>query len=204
MKTIGMCAVSAIGLEPARDLEAVDARHHRVEQHDSRDGLRGALQRLLAAGGDEHGVAGLVECVVQHREVVGHVVDDQHEVAIARVAAQAADQRHRGRFGLSLRPHRRGQRAAHCFELELSRQGALGGGPCHAFGLGRVDGIELIHDSAEIAEAHSLIRVRARAPPKESPAETARALTEAPGHCRSTAIQDAVPASRAVRCGAPA
>ncbi len=34
MKMIGMCAVSSVGLQPPRDLEAVHAGHHRVEQHD--------------------------------------------------------------------------------------------------------------------------------------------------------------------------
>ena len=90
MKMIGMCAVCGVGLQPPGDLEAVHARHHRVEQHDVGQRLRGALQRGLAAGGHQHGVAGLVQRVVQHRQVVGHVVDDQHDVAVARGPAPVA------------------------------------------------------------------------------------------------------------------
>ena len=72
-----------VGLKPARDLEAVDAGHHGVEQHDVGARLCGALQRGFSVGRDQHGVAGFVERVVQHCEVVGHVVDDQHQVGVA-------------------------------------------------------------------------------------------------------------------------
>ena len=72
-----------VGLQPARDLEAVDAGHHRVEQDDVGHRLGGALQRALAVGCDQHRIARLVERIVQHREVVGHVVDDQHHVGVA-------------------------------------------------------------------------------------------------------------------------
>jgi hypothetical protein len=43
MKTIGM-ARWGIGLEAARHLEAVHARHHRVQQHDVRPRLGRTLQ----------------------------------------------------------------------------------------------------------------------------------------------------------------
>jgi hypothetical protein len=47
--------------------------------------LRGALQRAGAFGGHEHGVAGGVERVVQHGQVVGHVVHDQHQPGVGAV-----------------------------------------------------------------------------------------------------------------------
>ena len=66
-------------------LKTVHAGHHGVQQHNVGQGLRRALQGRLAVGGDEHGVAGFVQRVVQHRQVVGHVVHDQHEVAVGTV-----------------------------------------------------------------------------------------------------------------------
>ena len=84
MKTMGMCAVSGPALSRRATLEAVDARHHGVQQHDVGVGLRGALQRAGTVGGHQHGVAGLVQRVVQHGQVVGHVVDDQHHTRTAR------------------------------------------------------------------------------------------------------------------------
>ena len=85
MKMMGMCAVCGDGLQAPGDFEAVHAGHHGVEQHDVGQGLRGALQGGLAVGGHQHGVARFVERVVQHRQVVGHVVHDQHHVAVGAV-----------------------------------------------------------------------------------------------------------------------
>jgi hypothetical protein len=78
------------GLEAARHFETVDAGHHRVQQHDVGVGLRGALQRAVAFGGHQHGVAGFVQRVVQHGQVVGHVVDDQHQARGTGLAKQGA------------------------------------------------------------------------------------------------------------------
>ena len=71
--------------EAARHLKAIHTGHHGVQQDDVGQGLRGALQGGLAPGGHQHGVAGLVQRVMQHSQVVGHVVNDQHHVAVGPV-----------------------------------------------------------------------------------------------------------------------
>ena len=73
-----------VGLEPARDLETVEAGHHGVEQDHVGQRLGGARERRLAVERDQHGVAGVVERVVQRRDVVRHVVDDQHDGVVER------------------------------------------------------------------------------------------------------------------------
>ena len=72
-------------LEAARHFKAVHTGHHGVEQDDVGQSLRGALQCGLSPGGHQHGVAGLVQSVMQHSQVVGHVIDDQHHVAVGAV-----------------------------------------------------------------------------------------------------------------------
>ena len=72
-----------IALQPFAGLESVHARHHRVEQHDV--GLRAMrqLQRGLAAGGHQHGVAGLVERVVEERDVLRQLAEHKTDREIA-------------------------------------------------------------------------------------------------------------------------
>jgi hypothetical protein len=115
-----------VGLQAARHLEAVDARHHRVEQHDVGQRLRGALQRLLAAGGHQHRVARFVERVVQHRRLSG----TSSTISTTSLLAphRAACGQGRWVVALLLSCHAAlngfGQRAAHGLELELARQHA--------------------------------------------------------------------------------
>ena len=73
------------GLQPAPHLKTIHAGHHGVQQDDVGHGLRGALQGSFARRGHQHGVARFVQCVVQHGQVVGHIVHDQHHVAIGAV-----------------------------------------------------------------------------------------------------------------------
>ena len=76
-----------IGLESPRDLEAVHAGHQRIEQHDIGQALARARNRALAVGGDQYQIAGFVERIVQQREVLGHVVDDQHDACSSGVGS---------------------------------------------------------------------------------------------------------------------
>jgi len=72
-------------------------------------GLGSALQRRHAVDGHQHRVAGVVQRVVQHGQVVGDVVDDQHQPfrrAVGKIAAaRALGKRNLGRQGRST--HRR-------------------------------------------------------------------------------------------------
>jgi hypothetical protein len=65
-------------------------------------------QRRLAAGGHQHGVAGFVQRVVQHGQVVGHVVHDQHHVAVGAVQRAVQLQVGPSWWGWDWRRHRRG------------------------------------------------------------------------------------------------
>ena len=51
------CACARVRLEAADDLDAVDPRHHDVEEHEVGRGLPDAGQRLLAVAGDDDLVA---------------------------------------------------------------------------------------------------------------------------------------------------
>ncbi|MNV52730.1 hypothetical protein D3C71_1448370 [compost metagenome] len=85
-------------LQAPGDFKTVHAGHHGVEQHNVGQGLRGTLQGRLAMRGDQHGVARFIQRVVQHGQVVGHIVHDQHHVAVAAVQRHAGRSRcHRGR-----------------------------------------------------------------------------------------------------------
>ena len=67
-----------IGLEPAAGLEAVDARrHHHVEQDQVRVQAAGQLERALAAGGGQQvGLEG-GQRVLEQRDVLRRVVDQE-------------------------------------------------------------------------------------------------------------------------------
>ena len=78
-----LCA--EVGLQPTGDFEAVHAGHQCVEQDHVGPALARALQRRFAVGGDQHGVAGFIQRVVQQREVFRDVVDDQDDIAVERV-----------------------------------------------------------------------------------------------------------------------
>ena len=52
------------GLEPARHLKTVHARHHGIQQHDVGQCLRGTLQRGFTMGSHQYGVTRFVQRVV--------------------------------------------------------------------------------------------------------------------------------------------
>ena len=81
----GDVACTEVGLEAARDFEAVHAGHHGIEQDHIRQGLRCTLQGRFAVGGDEHGVAGFVERIVEDGQVLRHIIHDEHEIGFEAI-----------------------------------------------------------------------------------------------------------------------
>ena len=66
-----------IRLEPLHDLDAVELRHHHVEQHEV--GQLGAdlFERLLAIAGNDDVIAEAFEAGPDDIDIVRHVVDDE-------------------------------------------------------------------------------------------------------------------------------
>ncbi len=67
-----------VGLEPAADLEPVDAGQHEVEHDEVRQPRARRGQRVFPAGDHRHAVAFLVQVVLDELEDVALVVDDEH------------------------------------------------------------------------------------------------------------------------------
>ncbi len=61
----------------ARGLEAVDARHHRVHEHERGRRVSRLFERALAVGRHAHAVSGLRQRLDQEAEICGSIVDHQ-------------------------------------------------------------------------------------------------------------------------------
>ena len=142
MKTIGMCAVSG------------PAFRRRATSKPSMPGITASSSTMsgtactalcsaaLAVRRDEHGVAGVVERVVQHGQVVGHVVDDQHDVGGAAVRKHAG-------LGASTALIASSWNSRASARMCATKRCAV-----RFFAL---DLVEHAHDAAKVAEVHQLV-----------------------------------------------
>jgi hypothetical protein len=76
-----------IRLEAAHHLDAVELRHHDVEEHEVGRGLPDAGQRLLAVAGDDDVVPVRRQPPREHVPVLSRVVDDEDERRVAHETA---------------------------------------------------------------------------------------------------------------------
>ena len=85
MKTMGMCAVSGPALSRRATSKPSMPGITASSSTMSGSACAARCKRAGAFGGHQHRVAGGVQRVVQHGQVVGHVVDDQHQAGVGAV-----------------------------------------------------------------------------------------------------------------------
>lgn len=73
------------GLELARHFKTVHTGHHGIQQHNVRQGLGSTLQGRHTTERHQHGVARFIQRVMQHGQVIRHVVHDQHHITVGAV-----------------------------------------------------------------------------------------------------------------------